>query len=79
MNELQATPCVPGRACGMLQRGYRGAPVMIPYHADTLNHIDLARISHQAAWNTGKALVLWSETRMIKKTVCYSSMPHQAA
>jgi hypothetical protein len=35
----------------------------------------LTRISHQAAWNTGKALVLLSEARMIKNTVCYSSMP----
>jgi hypothetical protein len=35
----------------------------------------LARISHQAAWNTGKALGFWSEARMIKNTVCYSSMP----
>jgi hypothetical protein len=35
----------------------------------------LTRISHQAAWNTGKALVFWSEARMIKNTVCYSSMP----
>ncbi|MGB5642866.1 MAG: hypothetical protein WBO16_07240, partial [Gammaproteobacteria bacterium] len=35
----------------------------------------LARISHQAAWNTGKALVFWSEARMIKNTVCYSYRP----
>ncbi len=35
----------------------------------------LTRISHQAAENTDKALVLWCEVAMIKKTVCYSSMP----
>ena len=35
----------------------------------------LARISHQAAENTDKALVLWYEVLMIKKTVRYSSMP----
>jgi hypothetical protein len=35
----------------------------------------LARISHQAALNTNKALARWSKTRMIKNTVCYSSMP----
>jgi hypothetical protein len=35
----------------------------------------LARISHQAALNTDKALPRRSEARMIKNTVCYSSMP----
>jgi len=35
----------------------------------------LARISHQAASNTDAALALWSKARMIKDTVCHSSMP----
>jgi hypothetical protein len=35
----------------------------------------LARISHQAAWNTDKALARWRKVRMIKHTVCYSRMP----
>jgi len=35
----------------------------------------LARISHQAASITDKALALRSKAGMIKNTVCYSSMP----
>ncbi|MGB5585144.1 MAG: hypothetical protein WBO93_16305, partial [Gammaproteobacteria bacterium] len=35
----------------------------------------LTRISHQAACNTGKALVFLSEARMIENTVCYASIP----
>jgi len=36
---------------------------------------ELARISHQAAWNTDSALVLWSKARMTRNTVCSSSEP----
>jgi hypothetical protein len=35
----------------------------------------LARISHQAAQVTDKALARWSIARITKNTVCYSSMP----
>ena len=35
----------------------------------------LARISHQAAWNTDPALVLSSKARMTRNTVCSTSEP----
>ena len=35
----------------------------------------LARISHQAAWNTDETLALRSKVGMIKNTMCYLSMP----
>ena len=35
----------------------------------------LARISHQAAQDTVKALVLGRNTWMIKNTVCFSNVP----
>ena len=35
----------------------------------------LARISHQAASDTDKTLVFWSEVLIVENTVCYSSLP----
>jgi len=38
-------------------------------------YLRLARISHQAAYITDKALARWSKVRMTRTTLCYSSMP----
>ena len=38
-------------------------------------YLRLARISHQTAYITNKALARWSKVRMTRTTLCYSSMP----
>jgi hypothetical protein len=47
----------------------------VRYRQNFASVFTLARISHQAAWNTDKALVLLSKTWMIKSSECYSGMP----
>jgi hypothetical protein len=37
--------------------------------------VSLARISYQAAQDTDKTLVFWSEVLIVENTVCYSSLP----
>jgi len=65
--------------CGDVEFTLSGAPEAMAYcHCDSCRRWSagpLTRISHQAACNTGKALVFWSEAPMITNTECYSRMP----
>ena len=81
---LFASPLVSGRIyryCDTSINPYYHPGLTLPRcstEASTKKEIqnqELTRISHQAASNTDNALALWNRARMIKNTLCYSSMP----